>query len=251
MKTYIYALIDPRTNEIRYIGKALNTRKRYNSHICGSKSNKTHKDKWINNLLSCEKKPILEVLETCNEENCAEKEQYWIKYYREQGCDLTNLTDGGEGSVNPSEETREKLRNAALRQWSNVSNRKEQSDRLKKIFSNEAYRKEHSNRMKIILSDPKVRKKRSISQKKRLENPENHPHYGKTGELAPMHGKKHTEESKEKNRIAHIGKTQSEESRQKKREANFKRYSDPKEREKASTYSKKAWETRRKNNNGS
>ena len=44
--------------------------------------------------------------------------------------------------------------------------------------------------------------KRKLSE---LHKGKNNPMYGRTGALAPMYGKHHTEESKELNRLAHIG----------------------------------------------
>lgn len=40
MKTFIYTLEDPRTKEIRYIGKSDNIEKRIKSHITRSKKRK-------------------------------------------------------------------------------------------------------------------------------------------------------------------------------------------------------------------
>ena len=48
MNTFIYALIDPRTNEIRYVGKSNMPNIRYKAHIRNRKQNNTHKNNWIN-----------------------------------------------------------------------------------------------------------------------------------------------------------------------------------------------------------
>jgi hypothetical protein len=52
---FIYALINPNTNIVRYIGKTKNTlRKRLSQHIHSSKYKKekiTHKENWIRKLL--------------------------------------------------------------------------------------------------------------------------------------------------------------------------------------------------------
>jgi hypothetical protein len=54
---YIYALIDPRTDEVRYIGKSIEPNKRLKSHIYASSyindsSYNSHKSNWIRKLLS-------------------------------------------------------------------------------------------------------------------------------------------------------------------------------------------------------
>jgi len=95
-KITIYSLIDPISNEVRYIGKTIQKpESRHSSHISQSKHNKkkdyTHC--WIKSLLNNNNKPILNIVEETYD---ITRETYWIKYYRELGCKLTNFTDGGE-----------------------------------------------------------------------------------------------------------------------------------------------------------
>jgi group I intron endonuclease len=100
MEIYIYKLIDPITNEIRYVGKTKNSiTKRLYEHLTvrNLKSN-NHKNNWIKQLLKSNNKPKIEVLEVVNEDNWIPKEIYWIKFLKENGCNLTNTSDGGEGS---------------------------------------------------------------------------------------------------------------------------------------------------------
>jgi len=47
-------------------------------------------------------------------------------------------------------------------------------------------------------------KERIMKMRKRMTG-ENNPMFGKTGELSPFYGKKHTDDSKEKTRLAKIG----------------------------------------------
>jgi len=56
---------------------------------------------------------VVEILELCPEAAWKERECQWIAYYRKNGCDLTNSTEGGEG-YNPSPTTREKMRLAKV-----------------------------------------------------------------------------------------------------------------------------------------
>lgn len=99
MKIYIYALKDPNTQLIRYIGKSNNPKFRYNNHIQHSKKNRgcRHVVNWICSLLDQGLKPILEIIEECDKSNWAVREIYWIAYYRAQG-NLTNFSNGGEDS---------------------------------------------------------------------------------------------------------------------------------------------------------
>ena len=97
-KTNIYALIDPITNEIRYIGKANNPKERLKNHCNPARYRNTHKFNWIKKLRNLQKKPILKLIEEVDINNWKEREKYWITYYREKGCNLVNYSDGGEGT---------------------------------------------------------------------------------------------------------------------------------------------------------
>lgn len=98
---YIYALVDPITQEIKYIGKTKKkVRDRLREHIGEAKSyrNKNYRVDWIRSLLSENLVPNIFILEKCKDWQNAEK--FWIKLCKNQGCKLTNLTEGGDGVVN-------------------------------------------------------------------------------------------------------------------------------------------------------
>jgi group I intron endonuclease len=118
MKVYIYVLKHPITNDIRYVGQAVDLKKRLDHHIQTSKVTNRHISNWIKSLPN---KPIIEVIEECDNTNSNERERYWIKHYRDLGLDLCNHSNGGEGAGigntnclgrKLSEETKEKLRRA-------------------------------------------------------------------------------------------------------------------------------------------
>lgn len=93
-RAYIYALIDPRTDEVRYIGKALRPTERFSGHIRDCR--KHPRTQWIQGLRRNGLVPKLSILEgPCEDWSTAEKK--WIAHYLSQGARLTNLTDGGEG----------------------------------------------------------------------------------------------------------------------------------------------------------
>ena len=102
----IYALIEPIElvrkddyfNGIRYIGK---TNKpllyRLKEHVYHSnKGEQSHKANWIRKVL-CETKipQIIFLGEVPEGHDWEEYEKAWIKYFREEGCNLTNMCDGG------------------------------------------------------------------------------------------------------------------------------------------------------------
>ena len=111
MNVYIYVLVDPRDNRIRYVGKTNDVKMRMYKHLFEAKNDKIkHKNVWITGIIqSGYNAPILNVIEECSEEVWQERERFWIKHYRDLGCDLTNLTDGGDGAQGLTHEIRMKI----------------------------------------------------------------------------------------------------------------------------------------------
>ena len=95
---YIYSLKDPRDYQIKYIGKTVDIDRRYKQHIENNTNKKSLKSSWILSLLQSGLLPILEIIEQCNDCKWQEREQYWIRYYKELGFDLKNMTLGGESN---------------------------------------------------------------------------------------------------------------------------------------------------------
>lgn len=104
---YIYVLADPRTKEVRYIGKTDNPKERLSVH-CRDFSRKDHKTNWLRQVNSLKMKPIMQVVEIVDESDWIWYEKWWIAYGKLIGWRLTNSSSGGEGVSNPSEETRKK-----------------------------------------------------------------------------------------------------------------------------------------------
>lgn len=100
-KYLIYGLFDPENEELRYIGLTTESLDiRLSNHIAKSKLSRfSHKNNWIKLLLKCGLKPrIQKIQELYNIEDLKGAEIYWIKYFREKGCKLTNIGDGGEAA---------------------------------------------------------------------------------------------------------------------------------------------------------
>ncbi|AGE57999.1 GIY-YIG catalytic domain-containing endonuclease [Paramecium bursaria Chlorella virus NW665.2] len=104
-----------------------------------------------------------------------------------------NLMEGG-GNGRPSEETKEKLREANLGE------------------KNPMFGKEHTEETKEKMSEAQIGKEHTEETKEKLRE-------ANLGEKNPMFGKEHTEETKQKMSEAHVGKTLSEETKQKISEA--------------------------------
>ncbi len=93
---YIYMLIDPRNNRVRYIGKSNDPNKRYQMHLWDINNSNPRKRNWIKTLRQKGMKPILSVIEICSDDEWQKRERYWIAKYRKDHPDLLNITDGGD-----------------------------------------------------------------------------------------------------------------------------------------------------------
>lgn len=107
---YIYALTEPHTNEIRYVGWTIDPQKRYVAHIQNASHQRNHKSNWIKGLVRAGLRPGILILETGNGD-WQEAERWWIAHLRQNGANLTNMTDGGDGTPGliPNAETRSKM----------------------------------------------------------------------------------------------------------------------------------------------
>lgn len=93
--TFIYALVDPNTQQIRYVGKSNDPQVRLYRHF--REKGNTYKVKWLQSLKEKGQTPEILILEEVHVSQWQERESYWISFYRAQGLDLANGTDGGDG----------------------------------------------------------------------------------------------------------------------------------------------------------
>jgi hypothetical protein len=93
-KTFIYGLFENDYNEIKYIGKSNNPKRRLRQHICDSPKRKTPKDFWIQSVLKNGNKINMIILEEVEYNKWGERENFWINLHREN---LKNCSEGGFG----------------------------------------------------------------------------------------------------------------------------------------------------------
>lgn len=108
----IYALIDPRTNEVRYVGASANPKKRARTIFIRPKAPKLAA--WIDELKRAGWRPIQKILESrVSFAQWEEREQHWIAQFAPSGM-LVNESIGGAGAkgVKRGTQTRKKLREA-------------------------------------------------------------------------------------------------------------------------------------------
>jgi hypothetical protein len=266
MDVFIYSLSDPRTKEIRYVGKAIDADKRFKAHVANTRTS-DKKGAWIKKLKSLGLVPELDILETVRDSDDTdwqECERWWIAYLKMIGCPLTNLESGGIGGKTASQETREKQRAAMLKFYENNPDeriaranegrhRKHSPEAIEKMRAVQSIRSQETiERMRIAAArrgvnpatvskmieggrkynaDPALKNLRS----QRLKNamtPER---------IAKLRARKFSEETRQKMSAAKIGKKQSPESILKRSAALRGKKRTPEERLRISERTKAQW----------
>lgn len=97
-KTTIYGLCDPRTGQLRYVGKTCKAlEKRLREHVVEAGAGVAgYKNNWVRQLLVLNLAPEPFVIEVAIGDGSVE-EIHHIAQLRALGCDLTNTTRGGDG----------------------------------------------------------------------------------------------------------------------------------------------------------
>ena len=91
---YIYALIDPRTRQIRYVGQSSDPERRYQQHI--NTVEDAPKGAWIQELRVMDQLPDFILIDECEDTEAFYLENWWILIGKRQGWPLTNGTNPGE-----------------------------------------------------------------------------------------------------------------------------------------------------------
>ena len=115
----IYGLVDPRNGQLRYVGKSTIgiARPRQHRRPYRLKTDYTWKANWIRKLLELGLDYNIVIIQEFDGAEILDKaEIFWIAYFRKMGFILTNLTNGGEGTLGTkqSQETKDK-KSAKLR----------------------------------------------------------------------------------------------------------------------------------------
>jgi Ni/Co efflux regulator RcnB len=111
----IYALIDPRTSDVRYIGATTDVQRRLREHL--RREEARHCSRWIRSLLASGLSPHVWVFEVVGD-GWQAAERRWIQTFRDLEMATCNIADGGEGTSpgsTKSAETRAKMSAAATR----------------------------------------------------------------------------------------------------------------------------------------
>lgn len=202
-RTTIYGLVDPRTNELRYVGKSNNVENRYISHLYEGAGG-THKHNWVLNVQRSGHEPELIILEIVDRRFWKTAEMWWIEYFRFLGARLTNTTKGGDGltGMRHSKESRKKM-----------------SDALKDRFFTEEWRSKISKAKKGTVYSEEYKQKMSIACTGRVVSDETRANLSKA-----LKGISKSEEHKRKISETLKGTKLSEETRRKMSEAHKRNY---------------------------
>jgi len=189
-KNIIYVLLEPDTNNVRYVGKAIDLYTRIRNHYKPSRLiDKTHKNNWLNKLLNEGKYVKVSIVEQLEDENLLnEAEKKWIKHYKDLGCDLTNGTEGGDGGK-MSPESIEKMKSKKIGVKLSKEHKQKISEGNKGRVVTEETRTKLSEARKTYVVSEETRRKLSESHK---------------GQTAWNKGKSPNEESREKMRLARL-----------------------------------------------
>ncbi len=101
---FIYALIDPRDNRIRYIGHCASISRRMRQHSWDARHGRALPVyDWMRGLMAESLKPDHKIIEQTGNDI---REAYWIEHYRQQGEPLLNLASGGRTGWRHHEDTK-------------------------------------------------------------------------------------------------------------------------------------------------
>lgn len=122
-KIFIYGLLNPETNELRYIGLTKNGFSRICNHYndCLLKYKYSAVKKWVKKLRDECKIFSVVYIEYFNEDgpHLDDAEIFWIQYYRSIGCALLNHEKGGRCYSNLAEYKNSKSRSLKNRKKTN------------------------------------------------------------------------------------------------------------------------------------
>lgn len=174
---HIYKLLDPRDSSVRYVGKTVNKLNiRLSQHCSNANFGISHRDNWILLLRRLGLRPIIELVEEANEANWEEREIFWIRRFKDLGCDLVNTTEGGDHGGNP------RAAECARKMWANPIYRAKHS-------GENHHMKRPENRLKNKLAH--LGFKHTEEAKQKISNAgKGHPAYPKQVEFARINGKK-------------------------------------------------------------
>lgn len=188
-RAFIYALCEPGTRTVRYIGLTYDVNMRLQQHVTDTIKQRTYTGRWLAGIVKGGQAPGLIILSEVSHEEGTTEETRFIRNARMLGMKLTNATDGGEGVINPSAETRQKESQSKKLMYAQHPELREKfiqrmkrcwrdpefrAKRKKTLLANQTpeSRQNFRDAMKAKNSRPEVRAKISAAVKARWADPE-------------------------------------------------------------------------------
>lgn len=158
----IYALTEPDSGIVRYIGKSSSGLRRPRQHAAASSLRvDDHRARWIRQLIAAGRAYGIRVLEVCDRaDDLFDAERAWIARGRGQGWPLTNILDGGGiGATGwkPSPEARAKMAARAKGRPKSAAHRAALAESQRGRTMPEATREKIRDRAKARAADPAER----------------------------------------------------------------------------------------------
>ncbi len=113
----IYAICDPITDRVRYVGKAHDFKERKRNHLSDLRRNKhrnAHLQRWANKMAEL---PTFRILQECLPGTMNACEQEWIARGRAKGWKLCNMTEGGDSGGGMADETKARISASSKAKW--------------------------------------------------------------------------------------------------------------------------------------
>lgn len=137
----MYALLEPNTTNVRYVGCTVNPKERMYNHKTAVRYRSDPVALWVADLLQRGLSPQVIILEETPDQT---REAFWIAHYKHLGHSLTNLSAGGAG--NPGwthpEDVREKIRISTKNLWQNSAYREKRGAASKAMWQSDNDRRE-------------------------------------------------------------------------------------------------------------
>ncbi len=225
--TFIYGLYDPRDLQLRYIGKADNPNNRLSGHIKEAKRQRrnSHLYNWMRVLLGQGLKPILVILEQCDQWDWQNAERFWIALAKRIGTKLTNWTEGGDGVSSFTNKGR------VLSQ--------EHKENLRRANTGKRKTDEHRMKLSIAFKGKNLGNQHALGYRHTDETKERISNTLRNGShISYWQGKKFTDEHKRKVSEAGRGRIVSIETREKLRNLHLGRKVSPESRQRMSDAAK-------------
>lgn len=147
---YIYALVDPRTDAVRYIGKSIRPKERLANHL-NERSN-SWRNHWLRKMRADGVRPVLRILEVVESDDWQTAERRWIAHGRALGWRLTNCTSGGDGVPDLPPDVRARMAAA----WTGRKHHPESLKRIGRASRGRKHSIESRARMRAIMTGRKI-----------------------------------------------------------------------------------------------